>query len=337
MSEQGTKPEIAGAICAPPPQTEAAPAETQPRQPTSLQGLLKFAMEATKTEDAPHESQVQPLNEERKRFLQQALQSLTVDVIEILSKQIKILEKVGDLKENEDATEYTTALNTISDFVCDIDTANDFHKIGGFVILQPCLKCKSGKIRAQACNLLAELSQNNPYCQRVLLENGFMPILIDIVQNDSDVAVVIKALYAISCNIRQNRVGCAQFIQYKGVQVFLEALKRNDEKCTVKICFLLNSLCSSQEDFKNRLVFMGFIPVLCSLLSGDLNSSHEHVLGLLLKLIEDNPPVINEYKQNKGNIRENLEEFAAKVKGKEEYTTEEEYCVTLINILFPQN
>lgn len=36
----------------------------QPRQPTSLQGLLRFAMDATKTEDAAGEGQFQQMDEE---------------------------------------------------------------------------------------------------------------------------------------------------------------------------------------------------------------------------------------------------------------------------------
>lgn len=36
----------------------------QPRQPSNLQGLLRFAMEATKAEDAPGESSFMPLDEE---------------------------------------------------------------------------------------------------------------------------------------------------------------------------------------------------------------------------------------------------------------------------------
>lgn len=35
-----------------------------PRQPTSLQGLLRFAMEATKSEDAPNASNFEPMDEE---------------------------------------------------------------------------------------------------------------------------------------------------------------------------------------------------------------------------------------------------------------------------------
>lgn len=43
----------------------------QPRQPSNLQGLLRFAMEATKAEDAPGESSFMPLDEEvnNKKFL----------------------------------------------------------------------------------------------------------------------------------------------------------------------------------------------------------------------------------------------------------------------------
>lgn len=37
---------------------------SQPRQPSSLQGLLRFAMEATKAEDAPQNSDFQPMDEE---------------------------------------------------------------------------------------------------------------------------------------------------------------------------------------------------------------------------------------------------------------------------------
>lgn len=36
----------------------------QPRQPTSLQGLLRFAMEATRAEDAPHNADFQPMDDE---------------------------------------------------------------------------------------------------------------------------------------------------------------------------------------------------------------------------------------------------------------------------------
>lgn len=76
----------------------------------------------------------------------------------------------------------------------------DFHKIGGFTIFTPCFNCIHAKLRANACDLLAELSQNNPYCQKVILDNGFVPLLLNILNKDNeDDTVCIKAVYAVSC------------------------------------------------------------------------------------------------------------------------------------------
>ncbi|KAJ3642179.1 hypothetical protein Zmor_024987 [Zophobas morio] len=292
MSAPENKPEIAGMLCAPPEAPVADAAEVpQPRQPTSLQGLLKFAMDATKAEDAPHEPHVQPMDEARRKFLEQALHSLTIDVIEILLKQIKILENVDALEEGGDDCQYRVALDTISDHVCDVDTANDFHKIGGFVIVGPCLRCKSPKVRAEVCNLLAELCQNNPYCQRVVLENGIMPVLVDLVENDGEVAVVVKALYAMRRKLILKFASCC------------------------KLCAARNRILRVVEP----------------------RGSDEHVLGLLLKLIEDNPSAIYECRQNKLNAKEILENYLSTIKGKEEYSNEEESCNSIYNILFAQN
>lgn len=75
---------------------------------------------------------------------------------------------------------------------------SDFHKIGGFTILYPCLKSVHPKIRAGGCELLAVLCQNNPYCQQIILDNEFVPKLLNMIENDEDLQVVVKALYALS-------------------------------------------------------------------------------------------------------------------------------------------
>lgn len=74
----------------------------------------------------------------------------------------------------------------------------DFHKIGGFMILYPCLKSAHSKLRASGCELLAELCQHNPYCQQVVLDNEFVPKLLGMVEKDEDLQVAVKALYAVS-------------------------------------------------------------------------------------------------------------------------------------------
>ncbi|XP_074039621.1 hsp70-binding protein 1 isoform X2 [Leptinotarsa decemlineata] len=253
----------------------------QPRQPSSLQGLLRFAMEATKTEDAPHDSVFQPLDEERKRFLENALKSMTIDVVEVLQKQIQTLRKIENLKPGDDTTEFVEAIDTILEYVDNIDIANDFHKIGGFTILYPCLKCSNAKVRAGGCELLAVLCQNNTYCQKIVLDNEFIPMLLSLIEKDEDTIVAVKAIYALS----------------------------------------------------DHLINLGFVSTLISLISMERLTSHEHVLSLLVCLVENNVKAISECKNPSLKLKEVLQRYLASIRSKEECQEEEEYCKRLLHIL----
>merc|ERR1712047_13897 len=63
----------------------------QPRQPKDLQGLLKFCMEATANEDAPAVPSDPAAREpERRAWLEEALDKMSVDVVEQLGNGIKV-------------------------------------------------------------------------------------------------------------------------------------------------------------------------------------------------------------------------------------------------------
>lgn len=61
MGDQEKPAEISGAITFPEHNVDRN--VPQPRQPHSLQGLLRFCAEVTAREDAPHESQYGPMDE----------------------------------------------------------------------------------------------------------------------------------------------------------------------------------------------------------------------------------------------------------------------------------
>lgn len=77
----------------------------------------------------------------------------------------------------------------------------DFHKIGGFCIFRPSLDSSHGSLRWRAAEIIAELTQNNPYCQERVLEAGLLPVLLSLVDTDDNQQVRIKALYALSCKL----------------------------------------------------------------------------------------------------------------------------------------
>lgn len=122
---------------------------------------------------------------------------MTIDIVELLQKQIEIIKKVEQITAEDDIQEYVLAIDKVLEHIDDIDTANDFHKVGGFMILYPCLKCQHPIIRAKGCELLAVLCQNNPYCQQIVLDNEFIPTLLNIIEKNDDRTVVLKALYAL--------------------------------------------------------------------------------------------------------------------------------------------
>ena len=187
-----------------------------PRQPRDMQGLLRFAIEGTASEDR---TTTTSMTEERRRWLEEALRGLSVDVVAEISKSLNILNPDRVESPEEDPQEMEEALEMITDFVDSMDTANgmitldvlsktntdhfvpaDFHKIGGFFILIPCLNSPHDGVRWRTCQLIGTLTQNNPYCQLNVLKEDLLPVLLKMLENDDCEEARIKALHAISCN-----------------------------------------------------------------------------------------------------------------------------------------
>ncbi|KAI4496520.1 hypothetical protein M0804_000330 [Polistes exclamans] len=266
----------------------AQPVQEQPKQPNDLQGLLRFAVEASQAGGATYEPQFQPLDEEKKKFLSEALSSLTVNVIEELQKAIKILSNVADLRPDGNSSEYDAALERIADFVDSIDVANDFYKIGGFSIFGPCLNSSHSSIRWRTADIIAELTQNNPFCQQRILECGLFPILLEMVDKDPSEAARIKSLYAVSCIVRGQPMSLQYMDKNDGYSVLLRAMQSSVKKLQIKSAFLLSSLCNkdNSDNLKITLVNMGLIEQTAGLLgSNDISPEiREQLLNILTGL-----------------------------------------------------
>ena len=78
----------------------------------------------------------------------------------------------------------------------------DFHKIGGFFILNPCLNSPHEGIRIRIGDLIATLSQTNPYCQNHILKENILPLLLKVLEDECCKEARVKALYALSCMSR---------------------------------------------------------------------------------------------------------------------------------------
>ena len=126
----------------------------------------------TTNEDAPATA-VQEMDPERRRWLEEAIAGMTVDVVKQLAEAIKILGGPAAFDadaSDDDLEEIEMAFEAVDDWCGNLDMANNFHKIDGFHVLRKVLvESPHPMARANAANAVAEMAQNNPYCQQNFL------------------------------------------------------------------------------------------------------------------------------------------------------------------------
>lgn len=205
-------------------------------------------MEATRSEDAPAGGNMEPMDPERRRFLEEALNSMTVNVVQQLESAAQVLT-------NPVATEAEQhmALECLLDYADNIDTANDFCKIGGLQILLPLLGPANpyASVQSEAASLIAELAQNNPYCQGQLLELDALSKLIPLLSNED---TSVNAIRAISSLARNFEPLAAAFIEMGGLECLLGCLQSNQPKLKIQSLFLLGAICTEFPEVRGEFM-----------------------------------------------------------------------------------
>jgi len=313
----------------------------QPRRPHDLEGLLKFCMEVTKGEDAPPEAQQQPMDPERRKWLEEAIAGMTVDVVKQLTEAIKILggQATFDADASEDdLEEVEMAFEAVEDWCGNIDMANNFHKIEGFQVLKKVLtQSPHAGLRANAANAVAEMAQNNPYCQENFVKDNFLPSLLDMMENDPAEGVRVKCLYATSSIVRDFPMGMDLFVRLKGADSLLRTIQQSagDESAArlrTKACFFVASVCQENADVRDLFCRMGFARQLVAVSQfEEWNASlHEQSARALHVLLQDNPQLQSELRDcSELNIRPFVERKIRELEGKPEAQEEREYYVEI--------
>ncbi|XP_058818721.1 hsp70-binding protein 1 [Topomyia yanbarensis] len=300
----------------------------RPRQPRNLQGLLKFAMEATEAEDAPHPPQLEPMDEERRRFLEEALKSLTVDVVQEIEKAMRTLLDTASAEEDK-----AEAIETIIDFVQDIDAANDFFKVGGSSIIQPGLDSQNVEVCTGTLRLVAELAQNNPFCQQRLLEANVLPRLIELLSGEASVAS--QAMHAVSCMVRHYEPCLAAFIAIGGLECILGCIQTDNEKLRIKSSFLMSNLCTEFAAVRDEFIKLNAVERVAASIrpSKDYEPKLETALSTLCVLTE-NEEAVRRCQNASLKLKSKLESVQKLNNGKEECQEQIEYSNILLKRCF---
>jgi len=227
------------------------------RHPLNLKGLLHFALESTKTEDAPNSSSFAEMDPERRQFLEEALKSMSIDVVAEMQRICGIL-----MNSKATENEKLEAIAALSDYIENLDTANDFCKIGGLPILMKCLDSEISSLRESTARTIGIMAQNNPFCQKQLLDNDFLPKLM-LLTNDPEVGA--RALFGISGIIRAFEPATANFIDIGGLELLLGCLSSSVDKICTQTLFILNAMIADHSMVREELLKLDIIPKLMPL------------------------------------------------------------------------
>jgi len=307
----------------------------QRRQPRNLQGLINFCTEMTAAEDNTRPTDLSQMDPERLRFLEEYMSELTTGVSKKLAQCIRSLCSEAVTEPGEDTTEQEEALETIEEYAEDLNYATDLHKMGGYPVLISCLDSPHANIRAGAASLIGSICQNMEYCQKQMVELNTLPKLIHMLENDQVEKCKVKALYAISCLIRDFPVGEHQFENNDGFSVLMRAMQTGVEKLIVKSVFLLTSLVREYDSRKDTVISMGYIDQLLGILNCESsdNITREHCSSALLHLASSYPPALSECNRPELHMRSTLISRTEVIKTMDECKEEQEYIRELLKLL----
>lgn len=268
----------------------------EPRQPKDLKGLLKFCLEQTVAEDA---SSTHSLDPERRQFLEKVLAaSQSLDPVKSLTQTTEILlSRIQEISTETATTEsISDVVRLVDDGIIDIigqgDFATDFFKIGGLDLIYKLLASPLIELQVKSFDIIAEAVQNNPSSQSVVLDTSLLSQMTSILNDESkEERLRVKALYAISCLIRENPMAADHFqTGFNGLHVLLRCLEASTEsrKLRIKSSFVITSLIQSSGSFQDSFYRLGLLERLIAILKLDHDHSHEYVASALRALISAN-------------------------------------------------
>jgi hypothetical protein len=273
-------------------------------------GLLKWSLKYT---DGTAPTSFTPMQEERKKWLQAALENGTadpVDQIKVLISVIKLQRKCSDETESleeEEATQQENefvrakvdALKALQEWVESIDWATDLHKLGGFKTVVDLCQDKDEGIRVHALEVFATVVQNNPKCQEWAMELNALKVLVDsITQENRPVSETEQAknLLAISSLVRDCNAASVAFVKdHKGLALLIALISKKriyvvHEKAEIKSLFLMRYFLDAMPVIGVTLA-ESLVSVLNSSLKSPNSDVREHALHVLKLIYGDRAAV----------------------------------------------
>lgn len=294
--------------------------------------LLNVSTTLQASSDGSSETPLSEMDPDRRRWLEGAFSETfgtATDMVKDMQAQLEILKDL-----NRDQIVLLNALELLKEFTEHIDFSNDFHKIGGYSVLQNLFNDDRPELRSSAAQLLGQLMQNNPYCQEMALNERFLTVMLNLLENDPSQDVKKQILGAISSLVRSNQNAQNQFYIQDGLSVLVRSMTTtNDAKFQTKAAFMLNSICGDNQQFGKDLGEMGIVHHFVPFLKSADNQLREQVLEALLYVLKHSEVARNEAQQPNLDLRGSLSYLRSQLTDADQYLEELNHIYEIENVL----
>lgn len=259
----------------------------------------------------------------------------------------RLMWKRKSVTEEEFRNYFTTlywirASDTISGTNCvpGIDIAND-TLYGGLEAIHEVLCLPHEGLQLRAAVIVGDCMKNNPIAQQCVLRvPRLLPDLIKLIDTASSQNVKLKALYAVSCIVRDNPSVIGVFHRHKGFETLKKMLaKDEDTRMLIEASYLVIALSGQDKQIKDRFVDLGYVQHLISLTESDqIRNDHEvleAVIVALHSLVENNERALEILKSSdkvKPRLRQIINKTYWGMKGNEAYLELRRYATDLLKM-----
>lgn len=278
-----------------------------------------------------------PLDPERREFLTNALQSMTIDHVKRLQQLMDLLTKSDEHVTDEEKED---ALEELIDWCDDIDFGSDFIKIGGVDSLLAYLNSQNGGLRWRLLDVMATVVQNNEWAQNEARKKDWMKLFVELLEKDNVILVRIKALYAISCMVRGNETNLKEFLdKHDGFGVLVRASQSDVEKLQIKSIFLMTSIVQTDPSNAQEIWRIGLVEQLVGLAhlhvkdTTALNFLTEHIFSALVFFASSNTNCLTECRRPDLPLRSIIKQRLALIGDDETHEEERGHAKELLRLI----
>lgn len=259
------------------------------------------------------------------------MEHLLVNPYDEMRRSLHVIRECLDEAHNI-ARILVTNIANVQQYIDVVDYAKDFEKMGGFQVFPELLDYPSSLVRMETCALIAELVQNNPHCQRAgVLSTRRLLRLLD---SEPDDEVRCKALYALSCMVRQNKAGYRSFDRLGGPAVLCKILfEATNRRLKTKASFLVAALCSQEDGFRASLLASEFARDASELLPRVDGDCRQFLLSALLTLATRSSQPLLKEEPARNALAATLDGFIREHGGAAQYQEEVQYSAEILDLI----